>query len=88
MSNSSIDRSLSGSITPGKGGSGNDGNEGVFRIPQSSSITCATPSNCFMSYQDTSLSFINFMCINKLVEIIDAVNSVYCMDALHRQWIQ
>ena len=41
MSNSSIwpiDRTLSGATTPGQSGPESDGNEGVLRIPQSSSI--------------------------------------------------
>ena len=32
-------RILSGATTPGQSGPGSDGNEGVFPIPQSSSIT-------------------------------------------------
>ena len=56
MSNSSIwaiDRTLSGTNTPGPSGPGSDGNEMIFRIPQSSSITEASPSDCIVSYQDT-----------------------------------
>ena len=34
---------LSGAITPGQSGLGNDGKEGVLRIPQSSSITGTSP---------------------------------------------
>ena len=51
MSNSSIwpiDWTLSGATTPGHSGSGSDGNEEVFCIPQSSSITGASPSGCLM----------------------------------------
>ena len=33
-----IDRTLSGATTLGQSGPGSDGNEGVLRIPQSSSI--------------------------------------------------
>ena len=36
-------------------GPGNDGNEGVLRIPQSSSITGASPSDCLVSYLGHSL---------------------------------
>ena len=36
-----IDRTLSGATTPGQSGPGSDGNEGVLRIPQNSSITGA-----------------------------------------------
>ena len=34
-----MDRTLSGAIIAGHSGPGNDGNEEVLRIPQSSSIT-------------------------------------------------
>ena len=54
MSNSSIwpiDRTLSGANVSGQKGSESDGNEGVLRIPQSSSITKASQSDCFVSYQ-------------------------------------
>ena len=49
MLNSSIghiDSSLSGAITPGQSEPGSDSNEEVLCIPQSSSITEATPSDC------------------------------------------
>ena len=50
----SIDRTLSGAATPGQSGPGSGDNEGVLRIPQSSSITDTSPSDCLMSYiQDT-----------------------------------
>ena len=45
-----IDRTLSGATTPGQSGPGSDGNEGVLHIPQSSSITEASPSDCLVSY--------------------------------------
>ena len=50
-----IDRTLSGAITPGQSGPGIDGNEGVLRIPQSTSITGASPSDCLVSYLGHSL---------------------------------
>ena len=50
-----IDRTLSGSPTPGQSGSGSDGNEGVLLIPQSSSITGASPSDFLVSCQGPSL---------------------------------
>ena len=37
---------LSGATTPGQGGPGSDGNEGVLRIPQSSSTAGTSPSDC------------------------------------------
>ena len=51
----SIDRVLSGATTPGQSGPASDGNEEMFRIPQSSSITGVSPSDCVVSYQDTRL---------------------------------
>ena len=44
---------VSGATTPGQSGPWNDGNEGVLRVPQSSSITGTSPLDCFVSYQDT-----------------------------------
>ena len=45
-----IDRTLSGATTLGQSGPGSDGNEGVLCIPQSSSITGTSPSDCLVSY--------------------------------------
>ena len=53
MSNSSIwpiNSTLSGATTPGQSRPGSNGNERVLCIPQSSSITEASPSDCLMSY--------------------------------------
>ena len=53
MSNSSIwpiDRTLSDATTLGQSGPGSDGNEGILYIPQSSSITGASSSDCSVSY--------------------------------------
>ena len=41
---------LSGATTPGQSGPGSDGNEGILCIPQSSSITWTSPSDCLASY--------------------------------------
>ena len=46
---------LSGATTPGQSGTGSDGNGGVLRIPQSSSITGTLPSDCLVSYPGHSL---------------------------------
>ena len=46
---------LSGATTPGQSGPGSDGNEGVLRIPQSSSIAGTSPSDCLVSYPGHSL---------------------------------
>ena len=45
-----IDRTLPGATTPGQGGPGINGNEGVLHIPQSSSITGTSPLNYLVSY--------------------------------------
>ena len=45
-----IDRTLSGATTPSQCGPGSDGNEGVLHIPQISSITRTSPSDCLVSY--------------------------------------
>ena len=50
-----IDGTLSGATTPGQSGTGSDGAEGVLRIPQSSSITGTSPSDCLVSYLGHSL---------------------------------
>ena len=50
-----IDRTLSGATTPGQSGPGSDGNEGAIHIPQSSSITGSSPSDCLVSYSRHSL---------------------------------
>ena len=53
MSNSSIwpiDRTLSGATTLSQSGPRSDGNEVILCIPQSSSITGASPSDCLMLY--------------------------------------
>ena len=48
-----IDRTLSGATTPGQSGPWSDSKDGVLRIPQSSCITGASPSDCLVSCQDT-----------------------------------
>ena len=50
-----IDRTLSGATTPGQSETRSDGNKGVLHIPQSSSITETSPTDCLVSYPGTSL---------------------------------
>ena len=50
-----IDRALPCATTPGQSGPGSDGNKGVLRIPQSSNITGASPSDYLVSYPGHSL---------------------------------
>ena len=45
-----IDRALSGATTPCQRRARSHGNEGVLRIPQISSITGTSPSDCLESY--------------------------------------
>ena len=44
-----MDRTLSAATTPSQSGPGSDGNEGVLCIPQISSITGTSPSDCLVS---------------------------------------
>ena len=46
---------LSGATTSYRSGPGNDSNEGVVRIAQSSSMSGASRSDCFVSYPQRSL---------------------------------
>ena len=50
MSNSSIDRILSGAITLGQSRPGSNDNKMIFHIPQNSG-SGASPSDSFVSYQ-------------------------------------
>ena len=50
-----IDWTLSVATTPGQGWPVSIGNKGIICIPQSSSITEASPSDCLMSYPGHSL---------------------------------
>ena len=51
----SINRTLSVATAPDQNGSGSDGNEGVLRIHQSSSITGTSQSDCLVSYTGHTL---------------------------------
>ena len=46
---------LSSATTPHQSGPGSDGNKGALNIPQSSSITGASPSDCLVSYPGHSV---------------------------------
>ena len=52
-------RTLYSAIPPGQSVPGSDGNEGVFRMSQSSSITGAAPSNGLMSYAGLVMKVMN-----------------------------
>ena len=44
-----LDRTLSSATTSGQSGPESDGNDGVLRIPQTSSIIATSPSDCLVS---------------------------------------
>ena len=70
MSNSSIwpiDRTLSDATTRGQSGSGNNGNETVLYIPQSSR-TWAAQSDCLMSYLGHLLGVVLQKCIQSILQ--------------------
>ena len=50
-----IDRTLIRYTTPRQSGPGSDGNQGVLRIPQSSSIAGTSSSDCLVVYREHSL---------------------------------
>ena len=53
----SIDMPLSDTTTSGLSRPENDSNKGILRIPQSSSISEASPPDCFVSYPGNSLRY-------------------------------
>ena len=71
----SIDRTLSGATTPDQSGPGSDGNEGVLHIPQSSTITGTSPSDCLVSYPGHLLVGVLPLCR-------EAVGVFYCSSRL------
>ena len=80
MSNCSIwptDRILSGATTPSQSGPQSNGKEGVLRIPESYSITRASPSNCLVSYAGHPLAERGSDLICR-----DAVGVFYCPNRL------
>ena len=65
MSNSTIwpiDRILSDATTPGQSGPDSDGNEGLPRILQRSSITVVSLSDCLVSYFVTPADWASYVC--------------------------
>ena len=50
-----MDRTLSGATIVGQSGTGSDGSKTVHGIPENSSITGATPSDCLVLYPSHSL---------------------------------
>ena len=59
---------LSGATTPAQRGPGSDGKEGVLYIPQTSSITGTSPSDCLVSYPRHTLGVVLPLC-NKAVDV-------------------
>ena len=70
-----MDMALSGATTRGQNGPGSDGNEGVHRFPQNSSIIRTSPSDCLLSYIGHSL-------VGGLSLYIEAVGVFYSPDRL------
>ena len=56
---------LSSANIPGQSWPGNDGNEGIFSIPQSSSITGSSSTDCFMSHPPHSLGKRSYLSTEK-----------------------
>ena len=57
-----IERAISGATTPGQSGPVSDGNDGVLHIPQSSSITGTSPSDCLVLYPRHSFGGVLLLC--------------------------
>ena len=75
----SIDRALSGATTLGQSGPGSDGSAGMLHIPQNSSITGTSPSDCFVLYPGHSLG-VSYPSVN--------VQSVYSTAQLTEQYTE
>ena len=74
-----IHRTLSGATTQDQSGPEIDGNKGVLCIPQSSSITGASTSDCSMSYPRHLLGEVLLRCRD--------VVSVFYSSPLTGQWV-
>ena len=53
-----MDKTLSCATTPDQSGPRSDGKQGIGYIPQISSITIASPSDCLMSYPEHWLGWV------------------------------
>ena len=86
MSTSSIepiDGTLSGATIPGQSELVSDGNEGVLRILQSSSITDVSPSDCLVSYTGHSL----IVCVWRVLHLCrEAVGVFYWETQIITPW--
>ena len=71
-----MNRTLSGATAQGRSGPESDGNEGVRCIPQSSSITGATTSNC-LNFISRTLIGVEVLRLNR-----DAVGVFYSPNRL------
>ena len=82
VSNSSIwptGRTLSGATTPDQSGLGSNGNEGILRIPQSSSITGASPSDCLVSYKGHKLGCVSYPSAGMQLAYCTALSRLDCV---------
>ena len=62
-----INRTLSDATTPNQSGPGSEGNEGVLRIPQNSSITGTSSLDFFVQYPGHSLGVVLPLCRGAVV---------------------
>ena len=80
-----IDRILSGALTPGQSGLYSDDNEGVLRIPQSSSGTATSPSDCLVLYSEQSATSVLGMTPTEYTDCISAVGVFYSPSQLGKR---
>ena len=92
-----IDRSLSGTTTPGHSRPESDGNNGALLIPKSSCLTGTSSSDCLVSYPGNLLAgvlpicreAINVLCdpsrlgkkFNELINLVDFISTPYFVGA-------
>ena len=90
-----IARILSGATTPSQTGPGSDGNEGVLHIPQISSITGTSLSDCFVSHPGHLLGgllplcregfYLQISCLESLCQLMkgsDLLEEIYSANAV------
>ena len=81
-----IDRALSGATTSGQSEPGNNGNEGLLCIAQSSSITGTSPSDCLVSYPGHSLGWRYQSAEVQSVYFITPGTNLYLFDFVSTGW--
>ena len=66
--------------TPSQGGPGSDGNEGILRIPQSASISEASPLDCLVLYQDTRYRWASYPSAEIQSNGLGMSGIIWCLD--------